>query len=51
MQCGNIRVNICDDPSKYIAWDEIHLTEAAYKLMVQGFIKGSNTLPPFSWLC
>jgi len=31
----------CDDPSKYIGWDGIHLTEAANKLIAQAVIKWS----------
>jgi len=51
MKCGDPRVSACDNPSKYIGWDGIHLTEAAYKLLAQSFIKGSYSLPPFSSLC
>ncbi|KOM24662.1 hypothetical protein LR48_Vigan2404s000100 [Vigna angularis] len=40
IQCGDPGVNACDDPSKYIGWDGKHLTEAAYKLIAQAFIKG-----------
>jgi len=44
-------VIVCDDPSKYIGWDGIHLTEAAYKLIVQALIKGSYPVSPISSLC
>ncbi|KAK7332022.1 hypothetical protein VNO80_28768 [Phaseolus coccineus] len=51
VRCGDPSVIACDDPSKYIGWDGIHLTEAAYKLIAQAVIKGPYSLPPFSSLC
>ncbi|KAK7332020.1 hypothetical protein VNO80_28766 [Phaseolus coccineus] len=51
VMCGDPSVIACDDPSKYIGWDGIHLTEAAYKLIAQAVIKGPYSLPPFSSLC
>ncbi|WVY94135.1 hypothetical protein V8G54_033223 [Vigna mungo] len=51
VKCGDPSVNVCDDPSKYIGWDGIHLTEAAYKLIAQGIIKGQHSQPQFSSLC
>ncbi|KAK7246387.1 hypothetical protein RIF29_41255 [Crotalaria pallida] len=43
--CGDPRVTACDDPSQYITWDGIHLTEAAYRLIAQSFI---NLIGPYS---
>ncbi|BAT87162.1 hypothetical protein VIGAN_05050400 [Vigna angularis var. angularis] len=51
VKCGDPSVNVCDNPSKYIAWDGIHLTEAAYKLIAQNFIKGQHSQPQFNSLC
>jgi len=48
--CGDPSVIACDDPSKYIGWDGMHLTEAAYKLITQAIIKGPYSLPSFSSL-
>ncbi|KAG2395990.1 GDSL esterase/lipase [Vigna angularis] len=50
VKCGDPSVTVCDDPSKHIGWDGIHLTEAAYKLIAQGFIKGQHSQPRFSSL-
>jgi len=49
--CGYSGTNVCDDPSKHIGWDGIHLTEAAYKLIAQAFIEGPHSQPQFSSLC
>ncbi|CAL0334434.1 unnamed protein product [Lupinus luteus] len=38
--CGNPGVIACDDPSQHIAWDGIHLTEAAYRLIAKNIING-----------
>ncbi|XP_058771488.1 GDSL esterase/lipase At1g28590-like [Vicia villosa] len=46
--CGKPGVISCDDPSRYIGWDGIHLTEAAYKLIADGIINGPYSLPQFS---
>ncbi|TKY71812.1 GDSL esterase/lipase [Spatholobus suberectus] len=37
--CGDLGVIACDDPSKHIGWDGVHLTEAAYRLIAEGLIK------------
>ncbi|XP_054777918.1 LOW QUALITY PROTEIN: GDSL esterase/lipase At1g28580-like [Prosopis cineraria] len=50
-KCGDEGVNVCDDPSKYITWDGIHLTEAAYKLIARFLLKGSYIAPKFDDLC
>ncbi|KAM7481945.1 hypothetical protein LguiB_006528 [Lonicera macranthoides] len=31
--CGAPEVPVCADPSRRISWDEVHFTQAAYKLM------------------
>ena len=49
--CGDPGVNACDDPSKHIGWDGVHLTEAAYRIIAQGLIKGPYCLPRFNTLC
>lgn len=49
--CGNPGVIACDDPSQYISWDGIHLTEAAYRFIADGLINGPYALPHFSTLC
>ncbi|XP_020573904.1 acetylajmalan esterase-like [Phalaenopsis equestris] len=38
MICGMPGAWPCSDPSKYISWDGIHLTQAAYKNMAQALI-------------
>ncbi|KAL0700134.1 hypothetical protein Bca4012_056256 [Brassica carinata] len=41
----------CSDPSKYVSWDAVHMTEAAYRLMAEGVLKGPYAIPPFDWSC
>ncbi|XP_051125550.1 GDSL esterase/lipase At1g28590-like [Andrographis paniculata] len=50
-QCGAPQATCCDDPSKYISWDGIHLTEAAYRLIAQALLQGTYTNPSFSDIC
>lgn len=41
----------CDDPSKYVNWDGLHLTEAAHKLIAIDLLQGSYTSPQIKGLC
>ena len=48
--CGTPSAAACPNPSKYVNWDGVHLTEAMYKVVSDMFIKGTLTHPPFSYL-
>ncbi|XP_071703664.1 GDSL esterase/lipase At3g48460-like [Rutidosis leptorrhynchoides] len=48
--CGSQNSSSCHDPSQYINWDGVHLTEAMYKLVSELFLKGRFTRPPFEYL-
>ncbi|XP_023644903.1 GDSL esterase/lipase At1g28580 isoform X2 [Capsella rubella] len=50
-KCGTDVVESCNDPSKYVAWDSVHMTEAAYRVMAEGILKGPYAIPPFNWSC
>ncbi|KAI3926838.1 hypothetical protein MKW92_021616 [Papaver armeniacum] len=39
VQCGSVDGIVCDDPSTYVNWDGIHLTEAAYKFLADGLMR------------
>lgn len=49
--CGYPGVNVCDDPSQYISWDGLHLTETAYKWIAEGLLNGPYTDPKMSFSC
>ncbi|KAG4384199.1 hypothetical protein AAZX31_13G214100 [Glycine max] len=49
--CGNPGVSACDDPSKHIGWDNVHLTEAAYRIIAEGLMKGPYCLPQINTSC
>ncbi|RID46250.1 hypothetical protein BRARA_I02930 [Brassica rapa] len=51
VKCGLKGVECCNDPSKYVNWDGIHMTEAAYKWIAEGLLKGPYATPPFDWSC
>ncbi|VVA92659.1 unnamed protein product [Arabis nemorensis] len=51
MRCGIEVVECCSDPSKYVNWDNVHLTEAAYRLLADGLLNGPYAIPPFDWSC
>ncbi|KAJ4818499.1 GDSL esterase/lipase [Rhynchospora pubera] len=44
--CGQPGVISCENPSEYINWDGIHLTEAAYNAIASGWLKGPFANPP-----
>ncbi|KAJ3694246.1 hypothetical protein LUZ60_009726 [Juncus effusus] len=44
--CGMPHVNSCENPSRYINWDGIHLTEAAYRKIAHSWLKGPYANPP-----
>ncbi|CAM8898913.1 unnamed protein product [Rhodiola kirilowii] len=46
--CGMQGAPACMDPSKYAAWDGLHLTEAAYRHMTVALINGSVVYPPMA---
>ncbi|KAM6544880.1 hypothetical protein CsatB_025616 [Cannabis sativa] len=48
--CGAPSTKACLNPSQYVNWDGVHLTEAMYKVVSNMFLKGSLMNPPFSFL-
>ncbi|PWZ08685.1 GDSL esterase/lipase [Zea mays] len=46
--CGSPGATVCRDPSAHVHWDGIHLTEAAYKYIADGWLSGLYAYPP-SW--
>nr|GMD87720.1 GDSL esterase/lipase At1g28590-like [Ipomoea batatas] len=43
--------SVCEHPSSYVSWDGIHLTEAAYKWIAHGLLKGTYMTPRNSDAC
>ncbi|KAJ8771277.1 hypothetical protein K2173_026454 [Erythroxylum novogranatense] len=48
--CGTPSASVCQNPSQYINWDGVHLTEAMYKELADMFVNGTFSHPPFSEL-
>lgn len=48
--CGTPSASACSNPSQYINWDGVHLTEAMYKVVSNMFLNGGYSHPPFSYL-
>ncbi|KAG8365975.1 hypothetical protein BUALT_Bualt17G0028000 [Buddleja alternifolia] len=46
--CGSPGTSVCKDPSKYMSWDGIHLTEASYKHLADLFLNQGFCSPSFS---
>ncbi|XP_062182813.1 GDSL esterase/lipase At1g28590-like [Phragmites australis] len=44
--CGMPGVSACGDPSVYVNWDGVHLTEAAYHRVADGWLRGPFAHPP-----
>ncbi|KAI0511477.1 hypothetical protein KFK09_012107 [Dendrobium nobile] len=46
--CGSAEASrACSDPSKYVNWDGVHLTEATYKKVADMFFHGGYCKPSF----
>ncbi|VAH43265.1 unnamed protein product [Triticum turgidum subsp. durum] len=41
----------CTDPSTYVSFDGLHMTEAAYKIMARGVLDGPFAAPPIMSTC
>ncbi|XP_062187997.1 GDSL esterase/lipase At1g28600-like [Phragmites australis] len=41
----------CPDPSKYVTWDGLHMTEAMYRVMARGVLDGPFATPPLMSRC
>ncbi|XP_057970417.1 GDSL esterase/lipase At3g48460 [Malania oleifera] len=48
--CGSPSSSSCANPSQYINWDGVHLTEAMYKVIADSILQGSFCHPPFEYL-
>lgn len=48
--CGSLNTGPCLNPSQYINWDGVHLTEAMYKVVSNMFLRGKFSQPPFDYL-
>lgn len=46
--CGMRAAKACPNPSQYINWDGVHLTEGMYKVVADMFLNGNFTQPSFS---
>ncbi|XP_073157111.1 GDSL esterase/lipase At1g28570-like [Henckelia pumila] len=49
--CGFPLAKSCEDPSLYISWDGLHLTEVAYKFLAQAILGGCYTVPHLDAIC
>lgn len=45
--CGSVFTNSYQNPSEFINWDGIHLTEAMHEVLANSYIHGSFSYPPF----
>ncbi|CAL5371870.1 unnamed protein product [Camellia sinensis] len=43
---GNLLVNACNDPQKYISWDGLHYSQAANQIVAKFVVNGSFSDPP-----
>ncbi|GJN06430.1 hypothetical protein PR202_ga24159 [Eleusine coracana subsp. coracana] len=44
-RCGMPESSACDDPENYLVWDGIHLTDAAYNAIADGWLDGTYCSP------
>ncbi|XP_074587751.1 GDSL esterase/lipase At5g03980-like isoform X1 [Curcuma longa] len=55
LMCGLPGTTTCSEPTKYISWDGIHLTQEAYKTMAQALIMQGFAFPNHNihdqWKC
>ncbi|KAG8388059.1 hypothetical protein BUALT_Bualt02G0085800 [Buddleja alternifolia] len=48
--CGSPNSKSCADPSEYVNWDGVHLTEAMYKAVAGMFLNETYCQPRFTYL-
>lgn len=48
LKCGRGEYSLCHNPEKYGSWDGMHPSEAVYKTIAMGLLRGSCTQPPFA---
>ncbi|CAO2191248.1 unnamed protein product [Urochloa humidicola] len=48
LRCGRGEYSLCHNPEKYGSWDGIHPSEAMYKAIAMGLLRGSYMQPPFA---
>ncbi|KAJ6832642.1 putative GDSL esterase/lipase [Iris pallida] len=51
LQCSDSRAKVCDDPSEYVSWDGVHMTEAAYKTISNNLLAGHLAMPIVNNTC
>ncbi|KAJ3694185.1 hypothetical protein LUZ60_009665 [Juncus effusus] len=44
--CAMPGIGSCENPTSYVNWDGVHLTEAAYHYIASGWLKGPYAHPP-----
>jgi hypothetical protein len=37
-KCGEQGASVCSDPAAYVRWDGIHMTQAAYRKVADGWL-------------
>ncbi|KAJ8479672.1 hypothetical protein OPV22_023399 [Ensete ventricosum] len=45
-KCDQNGSSVCPDPSTHVSWDGIHMTEAAHRIIAQGWLHGPYVDPP-----
>ncbi|OEL14004.1 Sinapine esterase, partial [Dichanthelium oligosanthes] len=45
VHCSEAAAVLCPDPSRYVSWDGLHFTEAAYRVMAGGMLDGPFATP------
>ncbi|TKW36136.1 hypothetical protein SEVIR_2G421200v4 [Setaria viridis] len=45
VHCSDPGAVLCADPSRYVSWDGLHFTEAAYRKMASGMLDGPFATP------
>uniref|UniRef100_A0A0E0LNY7 Esterase n=1 Tax=Oryza punctata TaxID=4537 RepID=A0A0E0LNY7_ORYPU len=51
VHCSDPGATQCADPSRYINWDGLHMTEAVYRIMARGVLDGPFADPPIMSRC
>ncbi|TVU37576.1 hypothetical protein EJB05_10898, partial [Eragrostis curvula] len=51
VHCSEPGAVTCLDPSGYVSWDGLHMTEATYRAMTRGMLDGPFSVPPIMSRC
>ncbi|XP_042379774.1 GDSL esterase/lipase At1g28590-like isoform X2 [Zingiber officinale] len=51
IECGSDGYSLCDEPSRCVIWDGLHMTEATHRIIAGGLLQGPFASPAIADAC